>query len=60
MSTKESDLLDENSQVVETEEETDYSADTDSSVVVVEPMIVTIGRKNQRAALARKQLPSDV
>lgn len=45
-------LLDDDSQVVDTDEEAYYDPEQDGeSIVVVEPKIITIGRKNQRESL---------
>lgn len=47
------ELLDEdpNSLVVETDDEAVYEPHTESSVVAVEPMIITIGRQKRKQAV---------
>lgn len=49
--------IDDESLAVEADDEVNYTPDSDSAVVAVEPRIITIGRKRKKDDLRKLQEP---
>lgn len=55
-----SDILDEDpeSLAIEADEQINYEPDTESNVVALEPLIITVGRKKRKDAVRSMQDPT--